>query len=476
MNDDLAYMSATEAATLFRARKLSPVELLDGVIARTAEMQPRINAFTFCHFDTARTAARAAEALFGGPHDDLPPLTGLPVAIKDAGHIAGQVTSAGSLTTSDHPASATSPVNARVLEEGGIPFARSATPEFSCASTTHSRRWGITRNPWNTAFTPGGSSGGAGAALAAGMTPLATGSDIGGSIRIPAGCCGVVGYKPPRGRNPVDPPFNLDFYCHTGPLARSVADAILLQNAMCGPHPGDPTTLRPRLVLSPEYGPIRGMRIAVSPDLGFFEVDGDVVANLNQTLQVFRDLGAVVEPVTLPWDWGVIDAALGHLRHIFAASLGPELMERGADMTPYARSFAQASQDSTARDFFASMTRAGDMAVQFGAAMAGYDLLICPTNALPAVPADLDQSRDSVTINGVTVDATLGWVMTAPFNMLSHHPVLSVPSGHAANGVPTGVQIVGQPYDDVTVFRAALAYETAIGGWYGDASTRPSPG
>ncbi|HEX9447740.1 MAG TPA: amidase, partial [Dongiaceae bacterium] len=220
-DSDLCYLSASEAQRLFRKRKLSPVELMQAVITRADKVNRRVNAFTFTHFDEAMDLARVAEAKFISRTARLGALEGLPVAAKDESWITGKPTSYGSLITKDYMATSTSPNNARILKAGGIVHARTATPEFSCASFTHSRLWGVTRNPWNTRYTPGGSSGGSGAALASGITALATGSDIGGSIRIPAGASGVVGYKPPYGRNPDDAPFNLDPYCHTGPMARS---------------------------------------------------------------------------------------------------------------------------------------------------------------------------------------------------------------------------------------------------------------
>ncbi|MEX0285315.1 MAG: amidase [Paracoccaceae bacterium] len=457
---DLAYLSASEAAARFRDGSLSPVELMQAVIDRANATEPAINAFTYRYDEQALDAARQAELAFA-KGESMGPLAGLPVAVKDAGHIAGQPTSGGSLAMPYTPQPQTSPINERVLQAGAIVHARSATPEFSCAAYTWSDRWGITRNPWNPDMTPGGSSGGAGAALAAGSTTLATGSDIGGSIRIPASCCGIVGYKPPHGRNPVDAPFNLDFYCHTGPMARTVGDTILLQNAMCGPHPKDTTTLRPKLHLPTEFAPAKELRIAWSMDLGFFEVDPDVAANTRAALDVFRDLGAQVDEIALPWDWGVIDAALTHLRHIFGTSIAVDLPDSMDKLTSYGRAFAEAGLTVTSQDYYASLLRAGRMAVDFAEAIAGYDLFICPTTALPAVLADFDQSTDRVEINGKTVDAMLGWVMTVPFNMLSRHPVLSVPSGRASNGVPTGIQIVGHSYQDEDVFRAAMSYEAA---------------
>src|SRR6185436_7302683 len=242
------------------------------------------NAFTYTHFDEALDLARKAEARYMKTDGRVRPLEGLPVAIKDESYIKGKPTSNGSLIMKDYIGEHTSPMNERIMKAGGIVHARTATPEFSCAGYTWSRLWGITRNPWNTKYTPGGSSGGSGASLASGTSAIATGSDIGGSIRIPASNCGLVGYKPPYGRNPDDPPFNLDFYCHTGPLARSVEDAILLQNVMCGPSPLDISTLRPKLRLPLAYKPIRDWKIAFSMDLGFFEVDKEVQKNTRAAL------------------------------------------------------------------------------------------------------------------------------------------------------------------------------------------------
>lgn len=469
---DLCYLSAADALERFRARTLSPVELMQAVIARAEAVQPAVNALTFTHFDRAMDQARKAEAKYArGARTGA--LEGLPVAVKDESAIRGMPTSGGSLITKDEIAGHTSVVNERILRAGAIVHARTATPEFSCAGYTWSRLWGVTRNPWNPAFTPGGSSGGSGAALAAGAATLATGSDIGGSIRIPASCCGVVGYKPPYGRNPEDPPFNLDFYCHEGPMARTVKDAILFQNVMAGPSPLDIATLRPKLRLPTSMKPIRGWKIACSMDLGFYEVDPDVRRNTEAALDVFRGLGATVEEVALGWSPKLIGAGLDYLRHIFGAYLSSLLKDHADEMTTYARQFAEEGRRSKAVDFVRSLEVAAEMYRTLGPVLDRYDVLICPTNALPAVPAEFDQSRDELRINGKVVDPFLGWVMTLPFNMLSRCPVLAVPSGRAANGVPTGIQIVAQSYSDARVFRAGLAYEAALGGWFHGAGARP---
>ena len=242
--DDLCYLTAEDALGLFRARTLSPVELMAAVLDRAEAVEPVVNALPLRYPEEAMAAARVAEARYSA--GEARALEGLPVAIKDSTELAGQPTSLGSLITPVEPAIRSSIMNQRILDAGGIPHARSATPEFSSAHVCWSRKWGVTRNPWNPDYTPGGSSGGAAASLAAGTAMLATGSDIAGSIRLPAACCGVVGLKPAHGRVPIEPPFNMDPYCHEGPMARSVGDLALFQNVIAGPDPRDPRSLEER--------------------------------------------------------------------------------------------------------------------------------------------------------------------------------------------------------------------------------------
>jgi len=469
---DLCYMPASEALKRFKAKKLSPVELMEAVIKRAEANKDKVNAFTNTHFDEAMDLAKKAEAKYA-KGKKTGELEGLPIGIKDESYIKGKPTTGGSLIMKDFVADSSSTMNERVIKAGGIVHARTATPEFSCAAYTWSRLWGVTRNPWNTKFTPGGSSGGAGASLASGTSSIATGSDIGGSIRIPASTCGVVGYKPPYGRNPDDPPFNLDFYCHTGPLARTVEDAILLQNVMTGPSPLDIASLRPKLTLPTKFKPIKGWKIGYSMNLGGFEVDPEVVKNTKKALDVFRSLGAEVEEVDLGWGPEVLEAGMAYLNHLFGAFLSKLLPEHADEMTTYARKFAEDGAGSKATDFVNSLEVAGRMYMTLGPLLEKYNVLICPTTALPAVPADHDQSKDEVRINGKLVNPSLGWVMTTPFNTMSRCPVLALPSGHARNGVPTGILIVGRTYCDEDVFRAGMAYEKAVGGWYGEKAKRP---
>ena len=244
--NELCYLSAHEALERFASRELSPVELMEAVIARADETEPEVNALCIRRSEEALDSARRAEQRYLVGRPSPRPLEGLPIAVKEETAIAGQRTTQGSLIYEHFVPAESAVVVSRVLAAGAIVHARSTAPEFSCAPFTHSRLWGVTRNPWNTAYSPGGSSGGSAAALAAGSTTLATGSDIAGSIRIPSSSCGVVGFKPPYGRVPESPPFNLDHYCHEGPLARTVADCALLENVMAG------TTPRGHHVATPE--------------------------------------------------------------------------------------------------------------------------------------------------------------------------------------------------------------------------------
>src|ERR1700693_2005068 len=264
---DLHYMSATEALKQFKARKLSPVELVQAVIDRATAVEPSINAFAQTFFDEALTQAKSAETRYAGGGKSPRALEGLLVAVKEEAPITGHKNTLGSLALRDMVADHTAVFVQRILDAGAIVHARTTTPEFACAPVTWSKLWGVTRNPWNAAYSPGGSSGGSGASLAAGSASLATGSDIGGSIRIPASFCGVVGFKPPYGRVPETEIFNLDHYCHEGPLARNVADCALLENVIAGADASDVGSIRPKLIIPDHLEGIKGLRLALSTNL-----------------------------------------------------------------------------------------------------------------------------------------------------------------------------------------------------------------
>jgi amidase len=258
---------------------------------------------------------------------------------------------------------------------------------------------------------------------------------------------------------PEDAPFNLDYYCHEGPMARSVADLALMQNVMAGPHPKDIASIRPKLSIPKELKHIKGWKIAYSMDLGYFEVDPVVARNTQSTLEMLRDLGATVEEVDLGWTHTTLTAASNYLGHIFGNTLAALLPRHRDQMTNYARSFAEFGQSTTAADLLSSMDVLNEMYVTLGPVLEQYNAFICPTMNCPAVAADYDPGVDRCYVNGVEVHPVWGWTMTYPFNMMSRCPVMSVPSGFDANGVPTGVQIVGRTFDDVSVFRIAADLE-----------------
>jgi len=456
---DLHYLPATEALRLFRTRELSPVELVTAVIERAGAVEPVVNAFAETFFDQALEAARAAEARYAGKGAPPRPLDGLPVAVKEEAEIAGQRNTLGSLPLRDVVAENTAVFVQRIIDAGGIVHARTTTPEFSCAPVTWSRLWGVTRNPWNTDYSPGGSSGGSAAALAAGTATLATGSDIGGSIRIPASFCGVVGFKPPYGRVPEMAVFNLDHYCHEGPLARTVADCALLENVIAGPHPSDVASVRPKLEIPGELAPVAGMRIALSADLGCYRVAPDVAANTRAAADRLREAGAVVEEVALPWDLAALKhAARIHFGMVFGPSIKEIYAKHADELTSYARSFMAESDQISKDDFVAGLALEGEIYAPLGYLLEEFDALVCPTFAVPALPARYDPG-EPVAVNGRASEDWMDVLMTVPFNIASRCPVLSVPSGLSHDGVPTGLSIVGKTYDDVSVFRVAAAHE-----------------
>jgi Asp-tRNA(Asn)/Glu-tRNA(Gln) amidotransferase A subunit family amidase len=473
---DLRYLSASEALLRFRDGSPSPVELLDALIARAQEVNPAINAIAEPLYEEAWAAAQAAADVYATRPQDARPLEGLPVAAKAEQPIAGRLFTDGSLAYADRVADITHPILERITAAGGIIHLRTTTPEFSCAPFTHSSLWGVTRNPWNLEFSPGGSSGGSAASLAAGIAPLATGSDIGGSIRIPASFAGVVGYKPPYGRVPSLPPFNLDAYCHDGPLARTVRDCALLQNVIVGPHPLDVASLRPAVRIPETLQGAQGLRVALAVNPGDWLMEDDVEANTRAVGDALREAGAVVEEVELGLRRAdVRRAAEIHMSAIFGALIAEALAEHEELLTPYARHFAQRCNPTVAPGtFLEGLEVEAEVYARVGPLLERYDALICPTSGVPAVVAGEDYVERLMEVAGESADPIFDTIMTLPFNILSRCPVLAVPSGWASNRVPTGVQIVGRTYDDATVFRVGAALEAARPWGYGDADHLPS--
>jgi Asp-tRNA(Asn)/Glu-tRNA(Gln) amidotransferase A subunit family amidase len=444
-----------------RAKDVSPVELLDAVLERAAAVEGTVNAFTETREEEAAAAARASADRYA-KGKEVRPLEGLPVALKEELIVEGWRMRYGSLAI-DEVAGSTAPVAERILAAGAVVHARTTTPEFSCAGYTHSKLWGVTRNPWNPSYSVGGSSGGSGASLASGTSYLASGSDIGGSIRLPASANGVVGFKPPHGRVPVDAPYNLDRYCHDGPLARTVADCTLFENVLAGPHPLDVTSLRPKIEVPLEPEGVSGMRIALSTDLGAWDVDEEIRANTRAVGAALEEAAAVVEEVSIPW---VLEEIATVSRRHFAAIFGAQIREAAAafcdQLCDYSLAWAEeaAAVAASPGAFLRGLEGEQRIWEPLGRLFETFDVLIGPTWAVPGIPAG-DSMLGTLFEGGGPNDRQYSVMMTTPFNVLSPCPVLAVPSGFTSNGVPSGVQIAGRTYEDVSVFRVGAAVERA---------------
>ena len=458
---DLCYMTATEAISKFKAKELSPVELMVAVIARCEEVNPKVNALTYTFFERALEQAKKAEARYMKTDGRTRALDGIPIAIKDFHSVKGEITTLGSKIYADTRSDNTAPTIERLFRAGAIMHCRTTTPEFAHSGTTQSPLWGITRNPWNLDYSSGGSSGGAGAAVAAGMTTVADGTDGGGSIRIPSSACGIFGYKPPFGRNPLDREHPYESILHYGPMARSVADGALMQNVMSGPHDVDICSLRTRLRLPQTFDGIEGWKVALSPNLGFNVIDPEVEANTRHAVKVFESLGCTVEEVDLGWDYSVTDAWLTHWEGLFWAVAGELYPRWRYEMDPFVASILESGRGHDAARMYNVNAVRGEMYKTLAPVLSKFDILITPTLCVPSVKADHSDADPDFTINGKKVPAYLGWIQTYPFNLMSQCPVANVPSGISKSGVPTGLQIVGKTFDDTSIFRAACAFEAA---------------
>lgn len=462
-NAPLHYLDAVSALELFRSGTLSPVELLTAVAERTETANPAVNALTETLFAEAMVQAREAEAAYRSGDTGERPLLGLPVATKEKHALAGRSLSQGLLAHAGTVAAADHPVVARIRAAGGIVHARTTSPEFSCATVTHSPMWGVTRNPWNLDRSPGGSSGGAGAALAAGLAPLATASDIAGSTRLPAAFTGTVGYKAPYGRIPGQAPLSADWYRGDGPMARTVADTALLANVMSGRHPADHASFGGPGVLPlryPDAGELAGVRVALCLRLGDYPLDAAVEANTRAVAAALQGAGAVVEEVELPWTTaGIRETIFTHFGHI----LGPA-MEEATDgdqeqLASYTRRFmADARAAAERTTLVEGLAAEARIQAELATAMAGFDVLLCPTSGAGSLAADGDY-LDGISVAGRTLQHYWEGHLTAPFNITNRCPVLAVPSGFGADGVPTGVQVVGHPFAEESVFRLGAAIE-----------------
>jgi Asp-tRNA(Asn)/Glu-tRNA(Gln) amidotransferase A subunit family amidase len=454
--DEIYYLSATETLAKFKTKELSPVSFLEVILERAEQVSATINPFADKYYEQARLNAKKAEARY--LKGNARRLEGIPLAVKDSSAIKGTRATVGSLINIDKIDDHTDPTVERLIRAGAIFFTRTTCPEFCWLFTCHSRLWGVTRNPWRLDITPGGSSGGSAAAVAAGAATIATGSDSTGSIRQPASQCGVVGYKSPYGRNPLDHHSSFNPYVNVGPITRTVADAALMQNIMSGPHPLDHNSLANKKNLPIGLGDVRGMKIAYSVDLGHYFVVDDVRREMLATLDALRRAGADITEVRIDWANEAIELANRSEEFIFNGVLKNAIKNHGDQISDYVPQLFETASSVSSDTYRQGLKVAGQVwHDHFGPMFKNYDAFITPTVSCPEVPAE-NWQKDIILINGKELTDT-DTAMTVLFNMFNRCPVLSVPAGLTDRGLPVGVQIVGRPYDDLTCFRIGQAIE-----------------
>jgi aspartyl-tRNA(Asn)/glutamyl-tRNA(Gln) amidotransferase subunit A len=458
--------SAVEIARRVRSREITPVEVIDAVLHRMEHLEPSIHAFCTPTPEEARAAACGLEQAIGRG-DEVGPLAGVPVSVKDLISTAGIRTTGGSAIYRSFVPDEDDIVVQRLKAAGAIIVGKTNVPEFGYSGTGHNSLFETTRNPWHTDLTPGGSSSGAGAAVAAGLGPVAIGSDGGGSIRIPAAMCGVFGMKASMGRVPLYPGCRDERYPglsswesleHLGPLSRTVEDAALVLSVIAGPDPRDRHSIPCADVdwLAAASREIRGLRVALSMDWGYAAVDPEVRQVVSRAADVFEQLGCVVEERNPGWTdpfqafWGVVahDTDLAGLRSLLAT--------HGSDMSPHLVDFLL--RPWTAEEFTNARAARQGLNNAMWRFMADFDLVLTPTVCVPPFPVNMQGPEK---VDGRMVRSPLAAIaMTAPIN-LTGQPAASVPAGFTASGLPVGMQIIGRHLDDATVLAASAAFEAA---------------
>ena len=453
---ELSFLSASRLIADFRKKALSPVEVTAATLRRMEVLEPKLNAFVLRDPEGAMAAARASEARWqkGAP---LGLLDGVPATIKDLFLTRGWPTLRGSLLTKrDQPWDEDSPPVARLREAGAVILGKTTMPEFGWKALGDSPLTGITRNPWNLERTPGGSSSGAAAALAAGLGPLALGTDGGGSIRIPCHFSGIPGLKPTFGRVPAYPPSPFGMLAHTGPMARTVEDCALLLTVLTGEDIRDPYAL-PRDGKDYRAGledGVRGLRIAFSPTLGYAShVHPEVAEAVARAARTFKELGAEVETVETVFP----DPRPAWLTLWYAGAakvMAPFGAEERKRLDPGLKVHVERGEKLSAVDYVNADVARTDLSRQMQLLHRRYDLLLTPTVAVPALEVGKDLSDPT------REKEWIDWTpFSYPFN-LTRQPAASVPCGLTRNGLPIGLQIVGPLYGDALVLRAMRAFET----------------
>ncbi len=459
MSQDLTQLSADTLIGLYRSGATSPVEVTQAVLARIARVNPQINAFCLVDEAAALQSARMSEARWQAHRSSgasVGSLEGVPTSIKDLILTQGWPTLRGSRTVNpDQPWEVDAPVTARLREAGAVLLGKTTTPEFGCKGETNSPATGITRNPWNLSKTPGGSSGGTAAAVAAGLGPLSVGTDGAGSVRIPAAFCGNFGLKPSFGRVPAYPLSPFGSVAHLGPHTMSVQDAALMMNVMKRPDARDWTSLPEDAVdytLGLNDG-IQGLRIAYSPTLGFAKnVHPEIAAAVAEAVQVLQDLGAHVEQIDPGFD-DPLEITTG-LWFLGAWTLWNTLSaEQQSLADPDFKAEAELGSRLTALEIQHLNQRRGVLGSHMRQFMQRFDLLVTPAVSIPAFDA-LPAGHSAL-----SPESMLGWTpFSYPFN-LTQQPASTIPCGLTRDGLPMGLQFVGPMFGDAMVLRASKAYE-----------------
>jgi aspartyl-tRNA(Asn)/glutamyl-tRNA(Gln) amidotransferase subunit A len=454
-DDELTRLSAVELAAMIRARKVSSVDVMKATLARIERQNPAINAFVTLHTEEALcNAQKADEALASG--QKVGPLHGVPLHVKDNLYVAGSRTTFGSKLTESNVTADDCPAVERLRTAGMILVGRTNTPEQGWKGVTDNRVFGITRNPWNVALTPGGSSGGGAAAVAAGMGPIGVGTDGGGSLRIPASFCGVFGFKPSFGRVPNWPGSGGAILRHIGTITRTVSDMAAALDVMAGPDPRDLLSLPAtgeRYLANLDKG-IRGLRIGYSPNLGYARVVPEVAEICQKAALRFGEAGATVEPVLLDWKdpyeiWSVFFFGTA------AGAVEKKLATAGESLDPGLRKVVEKGLKLRGVDFANALAARHEFWEQVRKVYEKFDLLICPT--LPVPPFAVAQD-DADAIDGEIL-GPLQWTrFTYPFN-LTGQPAASIPAGWTKSGLPIGLQIIGNRHADLLVLQACRAWE-----------------
>ena len=455
----LTHCTANDLLALYRSGQASPVEATQAVLARIAHLNPRLNAFCLVDPEAALASAQQSESRWQAHRHSgasVGPLDGVPVSIKDLILTRGWPTLRGSRTVNpDQAWDVDAPVTARLREAGAVLLGKTTTPEFGCKGETNSLLSGISRNPWNTEHTPGGSSGGASAAVSAGLGPLAVGTDGAGSVRIPAAFCGNVGFKPSFGRVPAYPLSPFGSVAHLGPHAMSVQDAALMMNTIARPDARDWTSLPydGADYLAGLNGGVQGLRVAYSPTLGYAtKVHPELAAATAQAARHLQDLGALVEQVD-PCTEDPLDITTG-LWFAGAYQVWQTLSPAQQALTdPDFAAQAALGAQLDANALHQLNQRRGLLGSQLRQFMQRFDLILTPSTAVPAFKA-LPAGHSPM-----TSEAMLGWTpFSYPFN-LSQQPAISLPCGLTSAGLPMGVQLVGPMFGDALLLQAAQALQ-----------------